>query len=97
MQHQANKDRPFASDEMVNASELKDFLFCNLAWFLNQQGFHNTPKAIEERQAGIAFHEHRAEAARKAHSRQALWWAVLLALLGIALLLVRALIESRRG
>jgi hypothetical protein len=96
MQHQANKDRPFAPDEMVNASELKEFMFCNLAWFLNQQGFRNTPKAMEERQAGIAFHEDRAEAARKAGSWQAFWWAILLALLGVALLLVRALIESRR-
>jgi hypothetical protein len=96
MEHQANQDRPFTPEEMVNASELKDFLFCHLAWFLNQQGFRNTPKAIEERQAGIAFHEDRAEAARKADSRQAIWWAVVLALAGIALLLVKVLIESRR-
>jgi hypothetical protein len=65
MQHQVDKDRAFAPEEMVNASELKDFLFCHLAWFLNQQGFRNTPRAIEERRAGIAFHEDRAEAARK--------------------------------
>ena len=77
-------------------SELKDFLFCNLAWFLNQQGFRNAPRAIEERQAGIAFHEHRAAAGRKASSPQAVWWPIVLALLGIALLLVKALIESRR-
>jgi hypothetical protein len=96
MQHQSDKDRPFAPEEMVNASELKDFLFCNLAWLLNQQGFRNTAKAMDERQAGIAFHEDRAEAARKASGRQAFWWAVLLVLLGIALLLIRALIESRR-
>ena len=36
-----------------------------------KQGFRNTPKAIEERQAGVAFHEVRAEAARKADHRQA--------------------------
>lgn len=96
MQHQATESGPFAPEEMVNASELKDFLFCNLAWSLNQQGFRNTPKAMQERQAGIAFHEDRAEAARKGASRQAFWWAILLALLGLAVLLVRALIESRR-
>jgi hypothetical protein len=81
---------------MISASELKDFLFCHFAWFLNQQGFRNTPKAMEERQAGINFHQDRAEAARKARSRQACWWSVVLALLGIALLLVRALIERKR-
>jgi hypothetical protein len=96
MQHQPDKDRAFAPEEMINASELKEFLFCNLAWFLNQQGFRNTPKAIEERQAGVVFHEDRAAAARQASSRQALWWAVLLALVGVALLLVRALLEGRR-
>lgn len=96
MEHPANQDRSFAPEEMVNASELKDFLFCNLAWFLNRQGFRNTPKAMEERLAGVAFHEHRAETARKADSRQAIWWAVVLALFGISLLLVKVLIESRR-
>jgi hypothetical protein len=44
MEHQG-KDRP----EMVSASELKDFLFCHLAWFLNQRGFRNTPRAISLR------------------------------------------------
>ncbi len=96
MEYQADNNRPFAPGEMISASELKDFLFCHLAWFLNQQGFRNTPKAIEERQAGVTFHQDRAEAARKASSRQAFWWAVVLAVLGIALLLVRALIERKR-
>ena len=95
MEHPANQERPFTPEEMVNASELKDFLFCHRAWFLNQQGFRNTPKTMEERQAGIAFHEDRAEAAKKAGGRQAIWWAILLALSGIMLLLVRALVESR--
>jgi hypothetical protein len=48
------------------------------------------------REVGVAFHEDRADAARKAISQQAFWWAILLTLLGFALLLVRALIESRR-
>ena len=59
-------------------------------------GLSQYGEAMDERQAGIAFHEDRAEAARKASGRQAFWWAVLLVLLGIALLLIRALIESRR-
>jgi 4-hydroxybenzoate polyprenyltransferase len=59
-------------------------------------GVSQYTEAIEERQAGVVFHEDRAAAARQASSRQALWWAVLLALVGVALLLVRALLEGRR-
>jgi hypothetical protein len=53
-----------------------------------------TDRAVRERQAGIAFHEQRAETARKASNRQTLWWAILLALLGMAFLLAKALMES---
>jgi hypothetical protein len=63
---------------------------------LNQQGFRVADRAVRERRAGVAFHEERAEAARKATNRQTLWWAILLALLGMALLLAKALMESRR-
>jgi hypothetical protein len=87
--------RPFAHEEMVSASELKDWIYCNLAWMLNQQGFRVTDKAVQERQAGILFHEERAEAATKASNGQTLWWAILFALLGMALLLAKALMESR--
>jgi hypothetical protein len=45
--------------------------------------------------AGIAFQEERAAAAAKGSSRRASWWAILLALLGIAFLLVKTLIERR--
>jgi hypothetical protein len=99
--HRTNHEAPgnvssFAPEEMVNASELKDWAYCNRSWFLNQQGFRVTEKAAEERLAGIAFHEERAEAAMKGSNRQALWWAILLALLGIVFLLMKTLIESRR-
>jgi hypothetical protein len=64
---------------------------------LNQHGFQvMTDRAVRERRAGIAFHEQRAEAARKASNRQTLWWAILLALLGMAFLLAKALMESAR-
>jgi hypothetical protein len=81
---------------MVNASELKDWIYCNYSWLLNQQGFRVTERAVQERQAGIVFHEERAEAATKGSNRQTLWWAILLALLGMVFLLAKALIESRR-
>jgi hypothetical protein len=85
----------FRPEEMVTASDLKDWVYCNRSWLLNQQGFRVTEKTAGERLAGIAFHEERAEAARKASNRQSLWWAILLALLGMAFLLVQALLESR--
>jgi hypothetical protein len=55
-----------------------------------------TDRTTEERLAGIAFHEQRAEAAKKGSARQMLWWGILLALLGIVLLLTNTLIESRQ-
>jgi hypothetical protein len=68
--HDTNDKQPsntpsFAPEDMVNASELKDFIFCGRTWFLNQHGFRVSDRAIQEREAGIAFHEDRAEAARK--------------------------------
>ena len=90
-------DRPsFPPEEMVNASELKDYIYCNRSWLLNQDGFRVTHTMAEERSAGIAFHEERAAAATKGSNGQTLWWAIALALLGIVFLLVKTLIESRR-
>ena len=99
--HDTNHEQPdtirlFAREEIVNASDLKDWVYCNRAWFLNQQGFRVTDRAFQERQAGIAFHEEWTEAARRASNRQTLWWAILLALLGMVFLLAKAFIESRR-
>ncbi|HEY7208804.1 MAG TPA: hypothetical protein VH477_00915 [Bryobacteraceae bacterium] len=86
----------FGPEQMVSASELKEFVYCPHAWLLNQQGLRVMDRTVQERQAGIVFHEERAEAAKKASNRQSLWWAILLALLGSAFLLVQALLESRR-
>ena len=99
--HNINHGQPdnlpsFAPEDMVNASELKDYVYCNRSWFLNQQGLRVTNKTAEERLAGIAFHEERAKAAARGSNRQTLWWAILLALLGIVFLLAKTLIESKR-
>lgn len=93
---QPGNAQSFAPEEMVNASELKDWIYCAHSWLLNHRGFRVTSKSADERQAGIVFHEERAEAARQGSSRGALWWAILLALLGIAFLLIQALVKSRR-
>ena len=79
---------------MVNASELREFVFCE-RWFLARQGYAVSPQAQAQRAAGVAFHEARAQDAEKARSPNAVWWIVLLVLLGIALLLIKALLESR--
>jgi CRISPR/Cas system-associated exonuclease Cas4 (RecB family) len=66
----------FPPEEMVNASELREFIFCERAWFLNRQGFRVSPDALAQRAAGMVFHETRARAATKGRSEQALWWAL---------------------
>jgi hypothetical protein len=46
----------FAPDELVSASELREFVYCERAWFLSRQGAVVTARAQEHRAAGIAFH-----------------------------------------
>ena len=53
---------PFPSEDMVSASELRDFLFCERAWFLSRQGHRVSAQAEVQRAAGIIFHEARAGA-----------------------------------
>ena len=45
--HDINHDLPgnvpsFPAEEMVSASELKDFVYCQRAWLLNKHGFRVT-------------------------------------------------------
>jgi hypothetical protein len=74
----------FAPDELVSASELREFIYCERAWFLSRQGHVVMARAQEHRAAGIAFHEVRAAAARKATSNASLSWAMLLLLTALA-------------
>jgi hypothetical protein len=85
----------FPSEEMVNASELREFLFCERAWFLNRQRFRVSPEAQSQRAAGVVFHEARAAAAQQGRNPQTYWWALILALAGIALLLLNVLMSGR--
>jgi hypothetical protein len=84
-------DEPFSPPEdMVSASELREFLFCKRAWFLSKNGFQVSKQAVSQRTAGIVFHESRAAAASKGRSQWVFWGAVILAVAGIALLIFEA-------
>ena len=86
----ARDEHFFPPEDMVNASELREFLFCERAWFLNRQGFRVSAEAESQRTAGILFHEARASAANSGRSPWPLRWAVILAGAGIALLFLKA-------
>jgi hypothetical protein len=85
----------FPPEDMVNASELREFLFCERAWFLSRKGFPVSAEAELQRTAGIVFHQERAEAAHRGRSPWAFRWAVILACAGIALLLLKAWMAVR--
>jgi hypothetical protein len=75
----------FPPEDMVTASELREFVFCERAWFLSRQGLQVSARATAQRAEGIQFHEARAGAASRGGSKRAFWWAVLLAAAGIAI------------
>ena len=78
----------FSPEDMVNASELREFVYCERAWFLSRQGFEVSAAAQSQRNEGVAFHEARAAASVRARSPWPMRWAVILAAAGIALLLL---------
>jgi hypothetical protein len=86
----------FSAEDMVSASELREFVFCERAWFLAHQGHAVlSANAREQRAAGTAFHESRATAARSGKNAHALWWAVILLIMALAAWLFKALEEKR--
>lgn len=85
----------YASDDLVSASELREFVYCERAWWLGRQGYQLSPQAQAQRAEGMAFHEARAGAARQASNAQSVWWAIILALAALAIWLARMLLESR--
>jgi hypothetical protein len=90
-----DKQEPFSPQDMVNASELREFVFCERAWFLSGQGQQVTAKAQSQREDGIAFHEARAEAARRGSRPKAYAWALLLAVAAVALLVATILADGK--
>lgn len=85
--HRHEIGRPFVTADMVSASELREFLFCERAWFLSRKGLPVSSDAEAQRVAGTAFHETRAAAAGEGASPRWLKWALILATAGMAILL----------
>ncbi len=94
--HNAYQAAPkeYSFEELINASELREFVFCERAWWLSRQGYTVSPQAEADRAAGVAFHEQRGRPARAATTGNALWWAIILALAAFAIWLAKWLMET---
>lgn len=81
------------NDDLVNASELREFLYCERSWWLARRGFDVSTRAERAREAGVLFHEQRAAAAASGGNPYALRLAVALVLIALALILAKALLH----
>ena len=71
---------PFSDEDMIAASELREYIYCEKAWFLARQGFAVSREAQAQRDAGVVYHEQRAADTVKAtHSRTVIWILLLVA------------------
>jgi hypothetical protein len=80
-EHDASSRREpvFGPDDLVTASELREFVFCERAWFLARQGYAVSPHAQAQRDAGVAF-TRLGRRMRKRRNPNTIWWIVLLVL-----------------
>jgi hypothetical protein len=82
---------PFSDEDMIAASELREYIYCEKAWFLTRQGFSVSREAQAQRDAGVVYHEQRAaDTVRGTHSRTVVWILLLIAA-AILLLAIYAL------
>jgi len=83
------KAMPFSEEDMITASELRDFIYCARSWSLARHGFTVLPREVQaQRDAGIRFHEERAEHALQGSRPSPLIAGYLLVAAGILLLLI---------
>jgi hypothetical protein len=82
------KAMPFSEEDMITASELRDFIYCARSWSLARHGFTVAREVQAQRDAGIRFHEERAEHALQGSRPSPLIAGYLLVAAGILLLLV---------
>ena len=82
---------PFSDEDMIAASELREYIYCEKAWFLARQGFAVSREAQAQRDAGVVYHEQRAaDTVKGTHSRTVIW-ILLLITAAILLLAIYAL------
>jgi hypothetical protein len=79
------------SGEQVNASELAEFVYCQRAWALANQGGPVSEAVEQQRGVGNRFHNERA-ASEPGTSPAYVRWAVVLLIAGLLLLLINALV-----
>ncbi len=64
------KAMPFSDEDMIAASELREFVYCENSWFLARHGAPVSREAQAQRDAGIVYHEQRAaDTVRGTHAR----------------------------
>jgi hypothetical protein len=51
---------PFSADELVSASELREFVFCERSWHLSWEGHTVSREMQTQRAAGVTHHQARA-------------------------------------
>ena len=82
---------PFSDEDMIAASELREFVYCENSWFLARHGAAVSREAQAQRDAGIVYHEQRAaDTVKGTHSRTVIWIFLLVAA-AILLLAIYAL------
>jgi len=82
---------PFSDEDMIAASELREYIYCEKAWFLARQGFAVSREAQAQRDAGVVYHEQRAADTVKGTHSRAVIWILLLVAAAILLLAIYAL------
>ena len=90
----ASGENLFSQEDLVSASELREFVFCARAWFLARHGHPVSVEAREQRATGTAFHELRAMVARRGHNARPLWWAVVLLIMALAVWLLKTIVDK---
>ena len=79
------------SGDLVNASELAEFVYCQRAWALAKQGGPVSETVEQRRSVGNRFHNERA-ASERCTSPAYVRWAILLLIAGLLLLLINTLV-----
>jgi hypothetical protein len=75
------------TEPYTRASELKDFAFCQRAWFLERQGMDT--ELTDAREIGTADHLHRATAVRRGRTLDGLGrFLFILGLIGLAVMIL---------